>query len=270
MIRSPSNGARTEDRAPGSGPPWTAPKNAPVQGPASAPDRRSAARRLRPLLAVLSLLVLGALAWVAIDTWRATQAPGMLTASGAVEADEVLLSSEVAGRIVALPVAEGRLVNAGDPLARLDDSLVQLQIRQADPAMRQQLELQAEKYVVRTPISGVITRLPVRAGEIAAPGQTLAAVTDLSHLKLTVYVLERDLGQVDVGQQVSVTSDPFPGRTFGGVVTSINSRAEFTPRNVQTQRDQLNLVFGVKIRVDNPDGALKPGMPVDATFAPAS
>ena len=70
-----------------------------------------------------------------------------------------------------------------------------------------------------------------------------------------------------VGQEVAVTADPFPGRSFSGVVTSTNQRAEFTPRNVQTQRDRLNLVFGVKIRVDNPRGELKPGMPADATFA---
>jgi HlyD family secretion protein len=53
-------------------------------------------------------------------------------------------------------------------------------------------------------------------------------------------------------------------------VTSTNPRAEFTPRNVQTQRDRLNLVFGVQVRVDNPEMALKPGMPVDARFAPLS
>ena len=77
-----------------------------------------------------------------------------------------------------------------------------------------------------------------------------------------------DVGQVRVGQAVAVTADPFPDRVFYGVVVSTNQRAEFTPRNVQTQRDRLNLVFGVKIRVDNPQGELKPGMPADATFSP--
>jgi HlyD family secretion protein len=71
---------------------------------------------------------------------------------------------------------------------------------------------------------------------------------------------------VQVGQPVSVTADPFPGRTFPGTVSSLNSRAEFTPRNVQTQRDRLNLVFGVNLRVANPDRLLKPGMPVDVVF----
>jgi HlyD family secretion protein len=113
-----------------------------------------------------------------------------------------------------------------------------------------------------------VTRVPAHVGEVASAGQTVAAVADLNALDLTAYVLERDLGQVRVGQEVAVTADPFPGRAFYGVVTSTNQRAEFTPRNIQTQRDRLNLVFGVKIRVDNPNGELKPGMPADATFAP--
>ena len=89
----------------------------------------------------------------------------------------------------------------------------------------------------------------------------IGGVADLSTLKLTAWVLERDLGKVSVGQVVQVTADPFPGKTFGGLVTSINTQAEFTPRNVQTQTDRLNLVFGVNMHVDNVDGLLKAGMP---------
>ncbi|MBI4491295.1 MAG: HlyD family efflux transporter periplasmic adaptor subunit [Chloroflexi bacterium] len=217
---------------------------------------------------VLGLVVLAALAWGGVEIWRAAQPPGPLAASGTVEADEVLLGSEVGGRLVALRVEEGRSVSEGDVVARLDDGLLQLQLRQVDAAARAQLELQADKYLIRSPTSGVATRVLARAGEVVSPGQTIATVADLSRLKLTVYVLERDLGQVRVGQRVSITADPFPGRTFAGTVTSINTRAEFTPRNVQTQRDRLNLVFGIKLRVDNPEGALKPGMPLDAAFTP--
>jgi HlyD family secretion protein len=113
------------------------------------------------------------------------------------------------------------------------------------------------------------TQVPVHEGEVVAAGQMLGAVADLSTLKLTVWVLERDLGKVAVGQVVQITADPFPGHSFGGLVTSINTQAEFTPRNVQTQTDRLNLVFGVNIRVDNVEGLLKAGMPVDAIFPSA-
>jgi HlyD family secretion protein len=179
----------------------------------------------------------------------------------------VLIGAEVAGRIVEL-IQEGDNVDADQVVAKLDDSLIQLQMRQADTLHLQQLQIIADRYQLQSPISGVVTRVPMHVGEVTTPGQTVAAVSDLSRLDLTVYVLERDLGRVQVGQEVIVTVDPFPDREFHGVVTSTNQRAEFTPRNVQTQADRLNLVFGVKVRVDNPDGTLKPGMPADATFPP--
>jgi hypothetical protein len=65
---------------------------------------------------------------------------------------------------------------------------------------------------------------------------------------------------------VEVRVDSFPGRVFVGRVASIAGEAEFTPRNVQTQEERVNLVFAIKVRISNPDYALKPGMPADATF----
>jgi len=229
------------------------------------------ARRGRPhpprQLVALFVLVLAALAWWGAETWRVMQPAGPLVASGTVEADEVLIASEVGGRLVEVLAEEGRRVSTGDVLARLDDSLAQLQVAQAvDAAVRRERELQAARYVLRAPAPGVVTRVPMKAGEVVAPGQTVAAVANLMRLRLTVYVREAELGKVQIGQPLAVTADPFPGRVFDGQVTAINQHAEFTPRNVQTQRDRLNLVFGVRARVENPDGALKPGMPVDARF----
>lgn len=222
-----------------------------------------------PIVILLLLLLLAAVGWWLVrPSWTPlwVQPPGPLIASGTLEADEVRVGAEVAGQIVEL-VREGQTVNAGDVVARLDDSLIQIQIQQGDLATRQRLEIQADRYLLRSPISGVVTRVPMHVGEIVGSGQTVATIADLSVLKLTAYVLEQDLGAVQVGQLVTVTVDPFDSRAFRGVVTATNPRAEFTPRNVQTRADRLNLVFGVRILVDNPDGALKPGMPADATFA---
>ena len=223
---------------------------------------------LAPLLIAAAVWGFGANGWTRPWMWPWTQPEGPLTASGTLEADEYLVGFEVPGRIVEL-AQEGQSVLADETVARLDDALIEIQIMQANLAARQQLEIQAERYALNSPISGVVTRVAMHVGEVVTPGQTVLAVADLTTLQLTAYVLERDLGAVQVGQQVAVTADPFPGRAFRGVVTSTNPRAEFTPRNVQTQADRLNLVFGVKIRVDNPDMALKPGMPADVTFASA-
>jgi len=91
-----------------------------------------------------------------------------------------------------------------------------------------------------------------------APGSRL--------LEVRFALRHRDMGRVFVGQNVGVHADAFPERSFAGRVQTIATRAEFTPRNVQTQKDRQNLVFAVTVRVPNPDGALKAGLPVDATF----
>ena len=67
---------------------------------------------------------------------------------------------------------------------------------------------------------------------------------------------------------VQVEVDSYPERVFLGRVVNIGSKAEFTPRNVQTMEDRVNLVFAVKVSIPNPDWALKPGMPADATLQP--
>lgn len=245
-------------------PPITSVPARPPAGPGSS-ARHAPWRRLLAVGVLLALLVGAALGY---SVWSTSSSVGPLTASGTVEADEVLVGPEVAGRLVAVLAEEGRSVQAGDVLARLDDRLIQLQLEQADAASRRQLELQADRYVVRAPQAGLVTRVPGRVGEVVAPGATIAALADLHRLDVTLYVLERDLARVAVRQQVSLSAEGLPGRSFAGVVTAIRPRAEFTPRNVQTARDRQNLVFGVKVRVANPDLALKPGMPVDGTFAP--
>ena len=58
--------------------------------------------------------------------------------------------------------------------------------------------------------------------------------------------------------------DANPGKEYEGAVTFISPVAEFTPKNVQTKEERTKLVFGIKIEVQNPEGALKPGLPADA------
>ena len=231
--------------------------------------------RLRPMATMLAIITTTAFALVTATGCTSIRWPGSgstaLTASGTLEADETVIAPRVSGEIVALPVAAGARVAKGDVLAQIDDRAVQLQLRQApDSATRETYQLQAQDYTLRSPLAGVVTRVPANAGELALPGQVLLAVSDLSMLRLTLYVRMADLGRVSVGQRLTITADPYPGRTFEGVVTSVNQQSEFTPRNVQTQTDRLNLVFGVQATVANADGALKAGMPVDARFEPGA
>jgi HlyD family secretion protein len=94
---------------------------------------------------------------------------------------------------------------------------------------------------------------------------------DLDHATLTVYIPETQIGRVKPGQAARVNVDAYPGETFEGEVVFIRPEAEFTPKNVQTQEERVNLVFAVKIALKNRLDAygkymLKPGMPADATI----
>jgi multidrug resistance efflux pump len=223
----------------------------------------------RGLFAIAVVLIaLGLLAGWGLAAFRSNHDTAGLAASGTLEDDESMLAAQVTGNITSLPAPEGTLVKTGDIVATIDDHLLQQQISVADVATEQTLRLQEQNYVIRSPINGIVTEVPAHIGELATQGEILVAVAPTDHLKLTVYVREADLAQVNVGEQMAVTADPFPGRVFVAQVTSINQEAEFTPKNVQTQTDRLNLVFGVQAVVANPDGALKAGMPVDVRFEP--
>jgi HlyD family secretion protein len=118
---------------------------------------------------------------------------------------------------------------------------------------------------LKAPSGGVILERLVHTGELAVPGAPLFTLADLDQVTLTVYVPEADLGRVSLGQDVEVTVDAYD-QVFAGQVTHIASQAEFTPKNIQTQEERVHMVFAVKIRLDNPDQLLKPGMPADAVF----
>lgn len=117
---------------------------------------------------------------------------------------------------------------------------------------------------IAAPVGGVVTRKPVEAGELVQAGATVLTISDLDRVNLMIYVTEKELGQVKLGQTAAVTIDSAPGRIFSGKVTYISSEAEFTPKNIQTKEDRAKLVFRVKVEIDNPEGVLKPGLPADA------
>ena len=139
------------------------------------------------------------------------------------------------------------------------------QVAQAEAAITMARARLAEATIV-APIDGVVLRKNLEAGETANPGVPIVTLLDTGNIWLRAYVPETEIGRVRVGQPAALTIDAYPGRRFPGVISEISSEAEFTPKNVQTKKERVNLVFRMKIAVKNADGVLKPGMPADAVI----
>lgn len=169
-----------------------------------------------------------------------------------------------------LATAQAQVDQAQAALDRLTPTaetvaVAQIQVKQAQDALAT-LQVQSAKLTLVSPTRGVIAQRTIHVSELATPGVPLMTVAQLDLVKLTIYVPETRLGQIKLGDEINVNVDSFPGRVFKGKVVFIAPQAQFTPRNVQTKDQRVNTVFAVKVQIANPDSALKPGMPADASL----
>lgn len=115
-----------------------------------------------------------------------------------------------------------------------------------------------------SPLTGVVLAEGIENGEYAVPGTPVVTVGDIENVWLRAYVNETDLGRIKIGQRVMITTDTYPGKVYEGRLSFIAPQAEFTPKNVQTTKERVKLVYRVKVDTANPNQELKPGMPADA------
>ncbi len=163
----------------------------------------------------------------------------------------------------AVLVAEANLASVKAGPMPEDVAIAEAQVKQAEAALNR-IEVQLDKLRLTAPRDGIITDRPSHPGELAMPGSILLNLGDLDRVTLTVFIPATQIGRVDLGQTAQVRVDAYPDEFFEGTVSYISPEAEFTPKNVQTEEERINLVFAVKISLDNPDHRLKPGMPADA------
>ncbi len=190
--------------------------------------------------------------------------------------EQALLDADVA-------IAEARLSNAELELEKWKDGpdpaaveLAEAQLTYAETQLAlaksqagvelQTIDLQLEDLVSRAPVNGVVLTRSIQPGEILTPGVTAMTIGDLDQLTITVYVPEDRYGEIQLGDKAQVSVDSFPDEVFDAVVVRIADRAEFTPRNVQTEEDRRTTVYAVELVVAAPLGKLKPGMPADVVF----
>jgi len=138
--------------------------------------------------------------------------------------------------------------------------------RDQTKAQMASLQKKVDDCVVTAQASGTITKRFVEQGELANTGMALYRISDYSSMDITIYVSESNLPKVKLNQKAVITIDAFQKKEYEGKVKFISSTAEFTPKNIQTKDERTKLVFSVKVRVPNPDGTLKAGIPADVTL----
>jgi HlyD family secretion protein len=138
-------------------------------------------------------------------------------------------------------------------------------LEQAQAELRA-LDVQLERTILRAPVAGVVLARSADPGEVLPVGAPALTIGKLDELTITVYLSEDSYGRVRLGDSVWIEVDSFPGEVFDGSVVRIADRAEFTPRNVQTEEGRRTTVFAVELAIDDPTARLKPGMPADVEF----
>lgn len=170
---------------------------------------------------------------------------------------EVAASAYEASRARASLVQEG---NREDTIAAQ-----QLEIERSK-AVVQLAQVSVDDTIVACPLDGLVLTKNFEPGEFVNAGAAIATIGDLQDCWVKIYVSSAQLGLIQLGQTVAVKVDSFPGRVFAGKIKEISQNAEFTPRQSITKEERANMVFAVKVKIENPDGVLKPGMPADVVI----
>lgn len=130
-----------------------------------------------------------------------------------------------------------------------------------------EVQTQIEKCRITNPIKGTVLEKYLEPSEVAAPGKAIYKIADLSEMILRVYISGAQLPHIEIGQQVEVQIDENreENQSLTGTVSWISSKAEFTPKIIQTKEERVDLVYAVKVRVQN-EGSIKIGMPGEINF----
>jgi HlyD family secretion protein len=119
---------------------------------------------------------------------------------------------------------------------------------------------------IKSPVNGVVLVRPMEPGMTAAVGAPVLTVGDMDNIYFQGYIPETSLAKVKFGMKAVVTTDAYPGKKYPAWVSFINSKAEFTPKTVETYKERVTLVYRCKIRAQNLNYDLKPGMPAEAVI----
>lgn len=167
-----------------------------------------------------------------------------------------------------LDVAEAEYRVLGEKIqgAQAQANTIRREVEAAEARVAQAGDRLSKNQIVN-PVAGTVLVVYARAGEMTHAGAPLYRIANLESMEVRAYITETQLSAVKVGQQATVSFDAGEQRrSVNGIVTWVSPDAEFTPTPIQTREERADLVYAVKIRVPNPNGVLKIGMPAEVDF----
>ena len=178
---------------------------------------------------------------------------------------ERTLTAQAAGTVTSINVQEGSEVAKDDIILGLSGDDLTESIQSASESLRsaeismQNLQDAMNNYTITAPISGTIIEKDAKAGDAVKAGDTLCIVYDLSYLEMSINVDELQISSISVGQQVQITADAVPDKTYVGTVTRVSMKGASNGGTT---------TYPVTIRIDDTDG-LRPGMNANAEIVVA-
>ncbi len=179
-----------------------------------------------------------------------------------VELQQLQLSRDNLAHQLEAAQARLSLLQAGNRPAVIEAAAAELE---RSKAVLKATDAQLEDLQILSPIDGVISSKNYAVGEYVQVGSSLAKITNLQDMWIKVYIPTDDLPRIKLKQKASVYVSG-SAQLFNGTVMSIASQGEFTPKTIQTKKERTNIVYAVKLTLDNEAGLLKPGMPADVIF----
>jgi multidrug resistance efflux pump len=175
-------------------------------------------------------------------------------------------------RVEEINAAQARYQQANAVLNRLlngtrpeDRDMAGGDLTRAEGELRE-IEARYRERQIVAPSDARVEVLDVRPGDLISPNATVVTLLERDQVYARVFVSETVIGHVHVGKKAVVQLDSFPGRQFEAEVTQMNDKAEFLPRSVQTFDDRVHQFFALKLRIEDPDRLVRPGMAIEAKF----
>lgn len=208
--------------------------------------------------------------------------------AGTLEATLLDLSAQLPSTIAVISFREGDHVTANQELVKLscEDFFVASKLANQNYDRNQRLfqsgtvsqdtidqvknkkdeaDLRLKWCSIASPINGTVLSRYHEPGEWVSPGVKLLTLANIKDIWTYIYVPQQEVSKLKIGMKIKGIVPEIPDREFSGTIIKINSEAEFTPKNVQTQSERTRLVFGIKVSFlgSNDDEILKPGMTIE-------